>query len=66
MIISVSTKMPYQEVMENFLRSGISQGKVRENKSGEKWLPSFLAGNPPHINLNSLSTTDSFGNEKAS
>ena len=35
-MISVSAKMLYQEVMENFLRSGKSQAKVRENESREK------------------------------
>ena len=33
-------KMLYQEVMENSLRSGRSQGKVRENeRQSKKWSP---------------------------
>ena len=33
-MISVSAKMNYQEVRENSMRSGKSQGKRRSNKSG--------------------------------
>ena len=36
---SVSTKMPYQEVKEISLRSGKSQGNVREIESPKKWPP---------------------------
>ena len=38
LMISVSAKMVYQEVIKNFLRSGRNQGKVRENESRKKWL----------------------------
>ena len=36
LMVSAAAKMLYREVMENFLRSGKSQGKVRENESREK------------------------------
>ena len=36
-MISVYAKILCQEVMENFLRSGRSQEKVRENESRQKW-----------------------------
>ena len=39
LMISVSSKMLYQKVREISLRSGRSQGKVRENKSRKKWPP---------------------------
>ena len=37
LMIAVSAKMLYQVVMENFLRIGRSQGKVRENERRKKW-----------------------------
>ena len=36
LMISVSTKMPYQDVREISPRPGKSQGKVREDESREK------------------------------
>ena len=42
-MISVSAKMLYQEVMQNLLRSGRSQGKVRENASRKKWPPCWIS-----------------------
>ena len=41
-MISASAKIHHQEVMENYLRSGRSQGKVRENESQKKWPPCAL------------------------
>ena len=37
LVISVPAKMLYQEVMETSLRSGRSQGKVRENQNQKRW-----------------------------
>ena len=39
LMISGSAKMRYQEVRENYLRSGRSQERVRENESGKTWPP---------------------------
>ena len=39
-MVSVSTRMPYQEVREISLKSGKSQGKVvREDEGRKKWPP---------------------------
>ena len=35
-LIAVSAKMLYQEIIENSLRSGRSQGKVKENESRKR------------------------------
>ena len=41
-MISVSTKMPYQEVRKISLRSGNGQGKVRENGSRKRVATLFM------------------------
>ena len=41
-MLSGSARMRYQEVVENYLRSGTNQGKVMENESREKWPPYLI------------------------
>ena len=39
LMVLVSAKMLYQELMENFLRSRRSQGKAKENEIRKEWPP---------------------------